>query len=81
MTLHRQVFISFLLLMVVYVFFSPLLPAQGVVGRHHIGSPPMAAAFVTAVTFTAASYFFPTAPEKHALHPERLFELHCARLC
>ncbi len=33
MTLHRQVFIAFLLLTaVLYVFFSPLLPAQGVAG-------------------------------------------------
>lgn len=82
MTLHRQVFISFLLLTaVLYVFFSPLLPAQGVAGRHHAGSPAMVAASVAAVTFNATSSFSSTAPGKHALHPERLFELHCARLC
>ena len=82
MTLHRQVFIAFLLLTtVLYVFFSPLLPAQGVAGRHHTGSPAMLAASLAAVTFTATSFLSPTAPEKHALHPERLYELHCSRLC
>ena len=82
MTLHRQVFIAFLLLTaVLYVFFSPLLPAQGVTGRHHTGITAMAAASVAAVTFTATSSYSPTAPEKPALHPERLYELHCSRLC
>jgi hypothetical protein len=83
MSLHRQVFITFLLLTaVLYVFFSPILPAQVVAGRHHhTPSHVMAAASVAAAAFTATSSFSSTVPEKHALPPERLFELHCARLC
>jgi hypothetical protein len=82
MTLHRQVFIAFLLLTaVLYVFFSPLLPAHGVAGRHHSGSPIVVAASAAAVIFTATSSFSSTAPEKQALPPERLFELNCSRLC
>ena len=83
MTLHRQIFVAFLLLMaVLYVFFSPLLPAQGIAARHHhIANHSIVAATAAAVAFTATSSFSSTAPEKHALHPERLFELHCARLC
>lgn len=83
MKLHRKVFVAFLLVMaVLYIIFSPFLPAQGVAGRHHhVPSYAVAAALVAAVAFNAASSFSSTVLEQRVLPPERLFELHCTRLC
>lgn len=83
MTLGRQGFIAFLLLTaVVYVFFAPLLPLHGVSSRHHVPAASSASiSFAGFSLYATSSFFSSTVPDKRALHPQGLIELHCTRLC
>lgn len=82
MRLHRQALLAFLLLTaVVYIFLSPLLPLHGVAGRHHAGSTLAAAVLPPALALLVVSFFLSPVPEKRAFPLEKLFTLHCARLC
>jgi len=82
MSVRRQGFIAFLLLMaVVAVFISPLLPLHGAVRHHARANALVALALTSFAHFATSSSFAPTVPEKRVLFPQGLYELHCARLC
>jgi hypothetical protein len=83
MKLSRQGFIAVLLLTAVgYAFFAPLLPMHGVAARHHFSATSIAALSFASLSLHATSSFFSsTVPDKRALHPQGLIELHCTRLC
>jgi len=83
MIFGRPSFVAFLVLAaVVSVFFSPLMPATGLVGRHHARMNFAAAILPASVSAVLASHLVASAtPQARAIHSEILIALNCARLC
>jgi len=83
MTFRRHTFIVFLLLAaVVYLFFSPLLPAGSVNLRNHSRTNP--AMVVPLAMLQAAalfSFLYLVSPSERTSRSACLIDLHCARLC
>jgi hypothetical protein len=83
MILGRHSFVAFIVLAaIVSVFFSPLMPATGLTGRHYTRTDLAAAISPAAVLSTFASHFVTSIPpQARAIHSEMLIALNCARLC
>lgn len=83
MILGRHSFVAFIVIAaIVSVFFSPVMPATGFVGRHHARAN-FAAAMLPATFLSAFASHFVTfvTPQARAIHSEMLLALNCARLC
>jgi len=83
MIFGRHSFIAFIVLAaVVSVFFSPLLPATGSPGRHHIRAN-FAVMHLPANSHSILASFVSSSatPLARAIHSEILLALNCARLC
>jgi hypothetical protein len=83
MIFGRHSFVAFIVLAaIVSVFFSPLMPATGLVGRHHARTSFAVAISPATVLSAFASHFVASVtPQARAIHSEMLIALNCARLC
>jgi len=83
MIFGRHSFVAFIVLTaIVSVFFSPLMPATGITGRHHTRTELAAAISPATILSAFASHFVASAtPQARAIHSEMLIALNCARLC
>jgi hypothetical protein len=83
MIFGRHSFVAFIVIAaIVSVFFSPLMPAAGFVGRHHTRANFAAAISPATVLSAFASHFVSSVtPQARAIHSEMLIALNCARLC
>jgi len=83
MIFDRHSFIAFIVLAaIVSVFFSPILPATGITGRHHaranfavVNLPAHNHSILASLVSASAT------PQARAIHSEILLALNCARLC
>ncbi len=79
----RHSFVAFIVIAaVVSVFFSPLVPDCGVVGRHHArANLALAASPAMLPAGTDFSFFSSITPKARAIRAEILIALNCVRLC
>ena len=83
MILRRHSFVAFIVIAaVISVFFSPLMTAGDVNGRHLVrASLAVAVSLASVPPVLTSSSLAVGAPQARAIHSEILLALNCARLC